>query len=173
MTQQELFARIDEKFDAVCAHVESQDIDEFVKAHTPEKWSNGQHLDHLRKTTRALNKGLAMPKLALKLKFGSKKGEENSYEDIEDRYHKLVGQATAPKSVIPDELSAEDKGRVIKWFQQEKETMKEALAKYSDKQLSGYVLPHPVLGKLSIREMTYWCIMHTEHHHALMKRDNK
>ena len=173
MTQQELFSHIDQKFDAVLNHVQQQDASEFVKAHTAVKWSNGQHLDHLRKTARALNKGLAVPKLALKLKFGTKKGEEASYKALEDRYYNLVGEAIAPKSVTPDQLKTEDKERVIAWFLEEKETLKTALAKYSDKQMSKYVLPHPVLGELSLREMTYWCILHTEHHHKLMQRDNK
>ena len=173
MTQSEIFRLIDEKFDAVTAHVQQQESEEFTKAHITEKWSNGQHLDHLRKTTRAMNKGLALPKLALRFKFGKKQGTESSYEAIVDRYRSLVKEARAPKSVFPDQLTAQDKERVITWFQQEKETMKKALSRYSDKQLSKYVLPHPVLGKLSIREMAYWCIMHTEHHLALMKRDNK
>jgi len=172
MNHQQLHQLIDEKFDAVTAHIKAQATEEFVKAHTPDKWSNGQHFDHLRKTTRALNKGMAIPKLALRLRFGKKKGKEDSLETITNLYNQKVGNATAPDSVKPDVLTIDDKSRVLDWFQQEKETLKKNISNYSEKQLSSYALPHPVLGLLSIREMVYWCVMHTEHHHKLMKRDN-
>jgi hypothetical protein len=37
--------------------------------------------------------------------------------------------------------------------------------KFSEAQLDEYVLPHPILGKLTIREMLYFTIYHATHHH--------
>jgi hypothetical protein len=36
---------------------------------------------------------------------------------------------------------------------------------YSEVQLDHYILPHPLLGKVTIQEMMYFTIYHAEHHH--------
>ncbi len=172
MNHQEIKQLIDDKFGTVIEHIKAQDPTEFSKVYKPEKWSNGQHLDHLRKTTRAFNKGLTLPKLALRLKFGKHRGEQRTYEQIISDYKRLVKTIKAPASVVPDPLTNEDKARVLDWFAQEQTALKKGLTRFTEKQLSSYQLPHPVLGKLSIRELSYWCVMHTEHHYELMKRDN-
>ena len=38
------------------------------------------------------------------------------------------------------------------------------LKNYSEKELEVYILPHPLLGKLTLREMLYFNILHAEHH---------
>ena len=35
---------------------------------------------------------------------------------------------------------------------------------FSEKQLDTFILPHPLLGKLTLREMLYFTIYHAEHH---------
>lgn len=37
-------------------------------------------------------------------------------------------------------------------------------------ELDKYILPHPLLGKLTIREMMYFTIYHVEHHKKLTER---
>lgn len=172
-TKADLIALIDEKYDDIIKHVDVRSEEDFITAHISEKWSNGQHLDHVRKATRSLNKGLEIPKLVLRFKFGSKKGQEQSYQAIKDTYYEILGQGVkAPKSVHPDALSPNDKSRVMDWLNQERNKLKGHVKKNSEKQLSKYVLPHPRLGSYSFREMILWCAMHTEHHLNLMKRDN-
>lgn len=172
-TKNELLALVDEKFDNFIAHMESRSSEDFVKVYKEGKWSNGQHLDHVRKTTRALNKGLSFPKLALWWKFGKKKTAEMNYEQVKAKYYKkLGGGVKAPRSVQPDAITLTDRDRVMNWLKEEQTTLKKNLSSFSEKQLGQYQLPHPALGKFSIREMIYWCTMHTEHHLKLMIRDN-
>ena len=35
---------------------------------------------------------------------------------------------------------------------------------YSEQQLDTFILPHPLLGKVTLREMMYFTIYHAEHH---------
>jgi len=35
------------------------------------------------------------------------------------------------------------------------------------------LLPHPLLGKVTVREMLYFTIHHVQHHHALVERDSR
>ena len=38
---------------------------------------------------------------------------------------------------------------------------------FSEKDLDNYILPHPLLGKLTIREMLFFTIYHVQHHEVL------
>jgi len=173
MNKQALCQLLDEKFEAVIAHIENRPESDFTKMHTEGKWSNGGHLDHLRKSTRAMNKGLEINKLILRFKFGTLKRAELDYDSVTSKYLELSeGKRKAPSGVQPDALTGSDRTRVIDWYRQELTAMKGHINKLSEKQLSKYVLPHPLLGMMSLREMVLWNAMHTEHHLKLMYKYN-
>ena len=43
--------------------------------------------------------------------------------------------------------------------------------KFSEDEIDTYILPHPLLGKLTIREMIYFTIYHVEHHQNNTKQN--
>ena len=45
--------------------------------------------------------------------------------------------------------------------------------RWSDADLDSVLLPHPLLGKVTVREMLYFTIHHVQHHHALVERDSR
>ena len=45
---------------------------------------------------------------------------------------------------------------------------------FDEKDLDRYILPHPLLGKLTIREMLFFTVYHVQHHQSLtLKTVNK
>lgn len=46
-----------------------------------------------------------------------------------------------------------------------------SIQKYSEQELDQTILPHPLLGKITLREMLYFTIYHVEHHHHLTKNN--
>lgn len=173
MNKQALCQLLDDKFNAVIDYLESRPVSSFTHSKTQGKWSNGGHLDHLRKSTRAMNKGLELNKFILRFKFGTLKRAEIDYDSVTRKYKELSGGTRkAPPSVSPDDLTNADKARVLDWYRQELTAMKAHINKFSEKDLSKYVLPHPLLGKMSLREMVLWKAMHTEHHLNLMHKYN-
>jgi hypothetical protein len=52
----------------------------------------------------------------------------------------------------------------IKW-------LSEKLNKFTEEELDKYILPHPLLGKLTIREMMFFTIYHVLHHQMMTERD--
>lgn len=42
--------------------------------------------------------------------------------------------------------------------------MQAALGKWSDKALDSYLLPHPLLGKMTVREILFFTLYHNLHH---------
>jgi hypothetical protein len=46
-----------------------------------------------------------------------------------------------------------------------------ALERFTEDDLERYILPHPLLGKITLREMMYFTAYHVEHHQALTDRN--
>ena len=44
--------------------------------------------------------------------------------------------------------------------------------RWSDEDLDNTLLPHPLLGKLTVREMLFFTIHHVQHHQRLVERDS-
>jgi len=174
MLKSELKSLLDEKFDALTAWLETRPDDDFTVQHVSGKWSNGEHLEHLRKSTRAVNKGMKIPKLLLRYKFGKMNRSEKSYQEIQKKYKAKLKETgvKAPKQYSADNITNDDRERIIAWFKEEKKTMQNIVDSNSEKNLSKYVIPHPLLGKMSFREFVYFTAYHTEHHFKLMQKYN-
>lgn len=179
MSKLELYDLLDEKFSDIFSYIENRPYHTFTKVGTSNKWCDGEHLDHLRKSTRAVNKGMGMPKLVLWYKFGKVKRKEHTYEELQALYYKysetqidLRGGVKAPKTFLPNKVTDADRSKILTRLAEEKENMINIIAKNSDKALVTYGLKHPALGVMSFKELVYFTAFHTEHHLKLMKRDN-
>ncbi len=174
MNKQQLSQLLDDKLDPITDWLATQPEGSFSIQKTTEKWSNGEHLEHLRKTTRAVNKGMKIPKLVLRWKFGVNKRDERTYEESTEIYLNKLKESNvkSPKHLTTEGVTEAGKDRIIKWFIEEKETMQHFIKKSSEAQLSKYVLPHPLVGKMSFREFVYFTAFHGEHHFKLMKHYN-
>jgi len=45
------------------------------------------------------------------------------------------------------------------------------LSGFSEEDLDKLILPHPLLGKLTLREMMYFTIYHVQHHQRIVERN--
>ena len=163
---------IEEKFQSTLDYINAQPDELFTTRVIPEKWNNGEHLDHLRKTARSISKGMAMPKLILKFKFGVNKRSEHSYTELQEKFRQYVVEPKkSPRSLVPN-VSADDRKRITDWFLEERDSMLTTIDNHSEKQLSKYVLPHPYVGNLTFREFIYFAAIHNDHHIGLMKKYN-
>ncbi len=135
------------------------------------KWSVLQNLDHLNKVFVLLNRAVSKPKLLLRWAFGKPNRPGRNYEALVARYHqKAQGPAVAPEEYRAQEnlnLSAIAVEQEFKIASEKFIGLIER--KWSDKQLDKYLLVHPLLGKLTIREMLYFVHWHTKHHFSAMQ----
>ena len=154
--------------------VENQPIENFNKEITEGKWTIAQHVFHLTKSTKAVSKGMSMPKMVLRTMFGKNNREERTLDQLRNKYKGVLAQ-TGMKA--PPEYSAKvdrqfELKPLIKRFNGELEDMLKALDKFDEAALTKHIMPHPAVGKLTIREFMYFTILHTDHHLELMKRLN-
>ncbi|MCB9251400.1 MAG: DinB family protein [Flavobacteriales bacterium] len=168
-TKEEICVGLEESFTALIGIIESQDEEKFEKA--PEsKWSSGQQLDHLIKSVRPLTIALHLPDFVFKLIFGKMNREGRSYEALMKKfYEKLSGGHTATSPFIPPQVKFADKQKKLIAFQKHLKRLLKHLDKYSETRLDSILLPHPLFGKVSLREMLFFTIFHTHHHTKIIK----
>lgn len=152
----------------VCDFIEREPAALFEK-NNGEKWSDGQTLDHLIRSVKPLNLAYRLPAFVLRMVFGKPNRKGRSYKELVDKYHaKLATGYKAAGSFVPQKISAVNKESILKNYKQQNEKLCKALIKWHDAKLDNYLLPHPLLGKLTLREMMFFTVYHNGHHLKIM-----
>jgi hypothetical protein len=102
--------------------------------------------------------------------FGKTNRPSKTYDDLVTKYKtKLAAGGRASGPFIPPFISFEKKDELIKKYNEQKQKLIIKIEKQPEKDLDAYILPHPLLGKVTLREMLYFTIHHNEHHLELLK----
>lgn len=140
-------------------------------------WTALEHLMHLNTSVSAVARGLSAPRWLLRLRFGRARGGSRTYEQIRETYlAALAGGGGATGVFVPDreELSTpaagERAGEVLARWARVNERLRGALQGWSERDLDRLRLPHPLLGKITSREMLFFTLYHDQHHIAAAKR---
>jgi len=134
-----------------------------------EKWNAGQHLDHIIKSVAVLTKAFGLPKFILKIKFGTANRDSRTSEALIEKYlEKLKVAKPTPSRFHPDVIDFSKKEKAMMLLHKKVAKLCSRAIKLSDKDLDLYILPHPLLGKLTLRELLYFTSYHVKHHHELI-----
>jgi hypothetical protein len=137
-----------------------------------QKWTPGQQLDHMRRSVQPLAKGIRLPKWLLKIIFLKSNRPGKSYDELINKYRqKLVDGGRASGRFLPKAVPITEKGKIIRSLHNDIFCLTKNLKKFSENEIDEIVLPHPLLGKITIREMMYFTIYHVEHHLQLTKKN--
>ena len=137
------------------------------------RWSPAQQVRHLTKSTYPLARAFAMPRTALLLRFGMTFRRATSYDAVVARYEKLLESRPQAGRFAPDADVNGDEGRraeIMARFRDAVSRLGAAVQDWSEGALDRYRLPHPLLGKLTTREMLWFTVFHTAHHGGQMER---
>jgi hypothetical protein len=137
------------------------DDEEFVEPQG-EFWSPAGHLRHLGKSVRAVARGLRTSKLVLVF-FGFSSGRSRTFSEMLQLYREALeagGQAGpyGPSSETPS------RELIMERWRGANDQLIAALAPWTEAALDRYRLPHPLLGKLTGREMLFFTAYHNAHH---------
>jgi hypothetical protein len=142
-----------------------------------EAWCAAEHLRHLVTSVNAVARGLGMHWLTLRLLFGRSKTGSRSYEEVKEVYHgRLASGLRASGPYVPQlDLEAEDpeaaRQALLERWRRATGRLDKGLTRWSPKALDRYRLPHPALGKLTLREMLLFTVYHNHHHgHRIEER---
>ncbi len=134
------------------------------------KWSAGQHLDHLIKSIKPVNLAFSLPGFVLQYKFGKNNRNGRTYNELLQRYHdKLQAGGQASGEFVPPPIPYSQKESELKALIKQYEKLAKKAQGKSDAQLDTYLVPHPLLGKVTLREILFFTIFHTQIHLDILK----
>lgn len=129
------------------------------------KWNPGRELDHIIRAVRPVVLAFSLPLFILKLAFGKANRPSKTYEALVEKYHiKLAQGGRASGRFIPQGIKFKDKKAALKKLDRLIVQLNKRTTVRAEQALDHYILPHPLLGKLTLREMLYFTAYHVEHH---------
>jgi hypothetical protein len=153
--------------------MESLSAAEYLEA-PAGKWCAGEQLDHICRSVAPVNLAFGLPGFLLQLLFGKVKRPSRSYEDLVEKYKvKLAAGGRAIGRYIPAESSWAARKKLLWRLEKLVNALNHKIQKMDEAQLDKYILPHPLLGKLTLREMLYFTIYHVQHHQRLTLQNFK
>jgi|CXWL01.1.fsa_nt_gi hypothetical protein len=140
-----------------------------------EKWSPGDHLRHLTKSTFPLERALGLPKLLLALRFGWASAPSRTFAETRAFYRERLGAGAnagrfAPSPRPPGADPEARRREIVAAWRSATTGLAARASGWSEKALDRYRLPHPLLGPLTTREMLFFTVFHGSHHLSSVAR---
>jgi len=137
-----------------------------------DKWSIAQNVTHLISSARMTRLAFRLPKFIVRIYTGKPNRPSRSFDELVAKYKtKLEQGAKASGRYIPKPVPAKPgKEKIMQDFSSSMELLgKDIRNNWKDPQLDKYLAPHPLLGKITLRELGYFTIYHTIHHQEIIK----
>ncbi len=138
----------------------------------PGRWSPADTLRHLSKSVKPVARAMRVPKILLAAFFGVYRKPSRTYAQVRAAYLQALADgaqagrfAPSYREIPASELAAERfRERILVEWRKSAKALVKALNKWADFQLDRYRLPHPFLGKLTVREMLLFTLFHNLYH---------
>jgi hypothetical protein len=152
-------------------YIETVPDDLFILSQN-EKWTPAQHLDHLIRSVRPVVLAFTLPKFLLRLFFGKSNRPLRTYDEVVHKYiQKLADGVKATGVFIPPPVPLSQRKVLTLKLNAAASKLASLVEASSEKDLDTYLLPHPAMGKMTLREMIYFTIYHVNHHHKNLKAE--
>lgn len=172
MTREELTTEFYKNHQSFVHYINSLPEDKFVYSYNG-KWTAGQQLSHIHLCLQPISQALASKEFILQ-KFGKIDRYLSGYDKIISDYKAgLEKGGKAPERFVPGPFDTNDKSKVSAEIIELLSIIQKQLECYTDNELDTLVLPHPILGMLTIREMFYLMTYHATHHHLQTEENLK
>ena len=170
MSKEEIIKELDAaclKFIEFCSDI---DIRTF-NFQPPDKWSIAQNTEHLTISANTTRLAFSLPKFIVKIYAGKPNRDSRTYDELVNKYKlKLQQGGKASGRFIPQKIVGEDKIVMLSRFKKSMNKLTDTIKnKWDDNNLDKYIAPHPLLGKITLRELCYFTIYHTYHHLNIIK----
>ena len=171
MTRSEIVSRLREDHKRFAVMISSQTDEDFVRA-ADGKWSAGHQLDHIYRSVKPLRMAVRLPGFVPRMLFGKARHPSRSYEEMVAGYkEKLAGGGKAKGKFIPKAVEVSHRNSLLIKLTDTVEALSRKIEKMDEEKLDSVILPHPLLGKLTLREMLHFTIYHVGHHHKMTMKN--
>ncbi|CAN5389725.1 DinB family protein [soil metagenome] len=164
MTKSELQERLTTNHNSFTGFISTLS-DILVNHSMPGKWTPIQQLSHIEKSVSPVKLAFSLPKFLLSLLFGKANRPSATYEELISKYKgKLAAGGKSTTRFLPD--TSCNRNDLHSALDRHVKVLCERIDRFTEEELDKFILPHPLLGKVTLREMIYFTIYHVEHHHA-------
>lgn len=139
-----------------------------------ESWSASGYLKHLILSVKPFARSLALPKDKLEGLFGTSDAGSITYDQLVKKYNGALDAGIRAEDMpnvvpvnyrFPEGVEDDIQGYLVDTWDGACEDLLSALGQWSEGDLDRYVLPHPAIGKITMREMCFFTIHHNTMHH--------
>lgn len=172
-----LIKALESSYSQVKSYFISLSVENFFRK-SQDKWSPSENLVHLTKSVRAVSVRVRLPKIIIWLKFGKSERNSRIYPQIRQVYlDRLVEGAKSHPKFEPDDQQqtsdlAADRKQILKKWDEVHQKLIRNLRRWKEEDLDKYILPYPILGILTVREVIMITIYHNIHHLTNVQRSN-
>jgi uncharacterized damage-inducible protein DinB len=137
-----------------------------------EKWSIAQNVNHLVTSATMTRLAYRLPKFFVRVYTGKPNRPSRSYDELVAKYKLKLEQGgrASGRFIAKPVAVSQGKEKIMSRFNLAMDKLLATMKKnWKDPQLDQYLAPHPLLGKITLRELGYFTIYHTLHHLAIIK----
>ena len=164
MNKEEIVDQIQIKYDEFIEYLNELSQDDFDYSFEG-KWSAGKQLEHIVICVEPLVQVYGLPKSFIEQNFGIIKRTNRSYQELKNEYlQKLNEGGKAPSQFVPEKESIVDKASLIESLKTMIGNLNSKINEFEEVELESLLIPHPLLRKITLKEMLYNAIYHVEHH---------
>lgn len=131
------------------------------------KWSAAENVQHLNISTNMTTLAYRLPKFLVRLIGGKPNRASRSFDELKEKYYKKLtdgGQASGRFVPKPIEIKYGKEKLMRNWQDATSGFIKSLANNRTEEDLDNYLAKHPLLGRITLRELCYFTIFHTEHH---------
>mgnify|MGYP000176886296 CR=1 FL=1 len=171
----EVRAALEEARDTVASYFATLPVRELYRRAADDEWAPIDDLRHLNRTVTLTTSGLRLPRPVMRVRFGRARRPSDRYEEVRERYlGRLSAGIRSPNRLAPpvavfDDAEAYRRRTLDRWADV-CAALDAAAARWKERDADRYVLPHPALGPLTVREILFFTHVHDLHHVDVARR---
>ncbi len=171
MNKEQILTASKNTFDSLTVFCSNVNEEFFFEKRT-EKWSAAENLQHLVLSTNVSTFAFSLPLFIVKWMAGTANRPSRSYEELVAKYKQKLadgGRASGPFIPKPIPVGANKEIVIKRWIKATKKYISKLAANRTEEELDKYLVRHPLLGRITLRELCYFTIYHTQHHQQIIK----
>jgi len=169
-SKEQIVGELRESFDVICK-ASSSVPDELYNVSKENKWSTAENVQHLTTSAKMTSLAFTLPKFVHVLLYGKPGRTSHGYSKVVDNYEKLLEKGAVAGGVYVPGKTDYNKAKLTAALQSEGDKLAKAIAdKWTDEQLDKYIIKHPILKLITVRELAYFTIYHNGHHLQTIKK---
>lgn len=170
MNKNTLINFLQKGFEEVESFAHTATLDAYYFKPADNVWSAAENMQHLIQSVQPLTRLLGRPKSYFLEKWGIAKHVSRPYEEVMSAYHAALGAGVVATGAFAPLAPNPDLDIVLGEFTQTNEALIHCLGNWSEEELDKYLIPHPLMGPLTVREMMLFTAYHTRHHLEIMQK---